>query len=80
MSGPYQPLRGDGPDGTDGKPGNYGFGDYHAGVDDDTHDAFGAAATAAEQRPTTGDGREPDSYVPGSYTYPTPHDGSRLGF
>jgi hypothetical protein len=78
-SSPFDPARGDGPDGTSGKPGGYGFGepDY---LPDEALAAFEAAATAADQRPTTGDDRPADSYTPGSYSYPTPHEGSRLGF
>jgi hypothetical protein len=78
-SSPFRAERGDGPDGSSGEPGNYGFGDPDY-LPDGTHDAFGAAATASAQRPTTGDDRPADSYTPGSYSYPTPRPDSRLGF
>jgi hypothetical protein len=79
-SSPFRVSRGDGPDGPSGKPGGHGFGEPNpagnlaSGVEDQAAEAFDT------QRPTAGDDRPADSYVPGSYTYPTPHEGSRLGF
>jgi hypothetical protein len=72
-SGPFKPARD-----LDHPP--QGNADYGAGVDDDTHADFGAAATASAQRATSGDDRQPDSYAPGGYSYPTPTETSRLGF
>jgi hypothetical protein len=79
-SSPFRPERGDGPDGPSGEPGGHGLGDYHSGIGSKDLDAFEAAVTASEQRPTTGDDRPADSYTPTSYQYPTPRPGGELGF